>query len=262
MQKVSITINDRGLNPVLVYLPGIHGDTTLITSFREQVRSRLCLLEVAYPYATEWSLEQYADSVEEALVSNGINKCWLLAESFGSQVAWKLMGKKRGFDVQGIILAGGFVRHPFILGVRIVRFFTRRLSLGAIKAFLKCYVFLCRIFVRKKPSNIRPIEDFSSKRASIIDRDSIVARYTLIIENDHREIARTVRCPVYYLTGYWDVIVPWVPVYQWLKKNCPGFKEKRVILRADHPVLAVAPEQSAEIILNWLESSASKTKLD
>jgi hypothetical protein len=50
--------------------------------------------------------------------------CWILGESFSSQVAWELLaqqallGSAKGFACEGLILVGGFVRHPWPWGVR------------------------------------------------------------------------------------------------------------------------------------------------
>jgi hypothetical protein len=46
--------------------------------------------------------------------------------------------------------------------------------------------------------------------------------------------------------------VPWPFVHPWLRRNCPGFRERQVIFNADHNVLGTAPQQSADYILRWM----------
>lgn len=73
--------------PTLIYLPGIHGDWTLITRFRKALASRRRLVEITYPRTRVWSLTDYAKAVECALLEHGVTAGWLLGESFGSQPA-------------------------------------------------------------------------------------------------------------------------------------------------------------------------------
>src|SRR5438876_5204853 len=152
--------------PTLVYLPGMHGDWTLVSSFRAAIASRVRFVEFTYPHTTMWSLDDYARGIEGMLLAKGIERGWLLGESFGSLPAWQLVGRflnrpgaqyesrptpspsqegsqrsdptrqfpsleglgvgfsassvgePVGFQTQGLILAGGFVRHPVIWAVR------------------------------------------------------------------------------------------------------------------------------------------------
>ena len=104
--------------PTLIYLPGLHGDWTLVGSFRRALGGRVRFVEVTYPRTLTWSLEDYARGVETALAEQGITRGWLLGESFSSQVVWSLVARER-FQIEGVILAGGFVRHPMRWGVRL-----------------------------------------------------------------------------------------------------------------------------------------------
>src|SRR5437867_13355649 len=117
--ELKIRMHGEASLPALVYLPGMHGDWTLVSSFRAAVAGRLRFVEFAYPRTTTWSLDDYARAVEERLLANGIQRGWLLGESFGSQPAWQIIRRARtGFRPLGLILVGGFVRHPLIGAVR------------------------------------------------------------------------------------------------------------------------------------------------
>ena len=48
-------------------------------------------VEFTYPRTQTWSLAEYASAVDAALIRNGIQRGWLLGESYGSQVAWALL---------------------------------------------------------------------------------------------------------------------------------------------------------------------------
>src|SRR3569832_1550836 len=98
-------------NVTLVYLPGVHGDWTLVGGFRRAVLGRVRFVEVCYPRTRTWSLGEYAAQIEKALREAGISRGWLLGESFGSQVVWELLRQNR-FKAEGVVLAGGFVRNP------------------------------------------------------------------------------------------------------------------------------------------------------
>ena len=82
-EKLEMRIyGDRSL-PTLIYLPGLHGDWTLVGSFRRALAGRVRFVEVTYPRTLDWSLDDYARGVETALAEQGIARGWLLGESFG-----------------------------------------------------------------------------------------------------------------------------------------------------------------------------------
>lgn len=93
--KVSVRIHGSTDLPTLIYLPGIHGDWTLVASFRAALGGKVRFVELTYPRAADWTLADYAQGIESTLAESGITGGWLLAESFGSQPAWELI---RRFD--------------------------------------------------------------------------------------------------------------------------------------------------------------------
>src|SRR5438876_7314022 len=92
-EHLQIRIHGDASLPTLIYLPGLHGDWTLVTSFRLAIAGRVRFVEFTYPRTLTWSLDDYAAAVAAELHANGIERGWLLAESFSSQVAWTLIGK-------------------------------------------------------------------------------------------------------------------------------------------------------------------------
>src|SRR3989454_8807092 len=94
-EDLKMRVHGDALLPTLVYLPGMHGDWTLVSSFRAAIAGRVRFVEFAYPRTVTWSLDDYAAAIEEALLANGIERGWLLGESFGSQPAWAIIQRER-----------------------------------------------------------------------------------------------------------------------------------------------------------------------
>lgn len=249
--------------PLLVYLPGIHGDWTLVPAFRCSVCPPLGFVELAYPDRVDWTMADYASAVELALARLQIRRCWLLAESFGSLVAWGLLERLQPQDgagpdasrltcsVQGLILAGGFVRHPCPLGARALAALGRRLPDSVHRTLLRGYARMAGWRHRHAPETRDNVTEFLERRTSE-NRRAIHARLQLVARADYRTVAARTRLPVHALAGFWDPLVPWWLVWPWLRRHCPGFQEARMFWRADHNVLGTAPRPAAAAVLAWV----------
>jgi pimeloyl-ACP methyl ester carboxylesterase len=255
---VEIRVHGRPGGPVVIYLPGLHGNWTLIGAFRKEIAPHARFVELAYPPTLAWSLDEYAAAVERVLAEHGIAGGWLLAESFGSQVAWRLLHRRR-FNALGLILAGGFVRHPARWGARMAERIVGGASLAAVVRVLFGYARVSRLRFRRSPETVAGIEEFV-RGFTEEHRRAATHRLRLVAENDPRRFAREVEVPVYALAGAIDPIVPWPWVKRWLKKNCPAFRESRLLWPADHNVLGTAPERSARQIMRWLNAGANGSR--
>src|SRR4029079_1896191 len=87
-EQIQIRVHGEANQPTLIYLPGLHGDWTLVSSFRAALKNRVRFVEITYPRTIVWSLHEYAAAVAIALGAHQIHQGWVLAESYGSQVAW------------------------------------------------------------------------------------------------------------------------------------------------------------------------------
>ena len=252
--QVQIRVHGDTSQPTLICLPGLHGDWTLISSFRAAVRGRIRFVEITYPRTTDWSLHQYAAAVTKALAANKIRQGWILGESFSSQVAWAILeqAEQNGFQMQGLILAGGFVRHPFMAGVSLARMINRAMPMWLLRTFCWVYARYAKFRHRRASQTLASISEFVQNRTNEPDRQAICHRYNVIEDNDLRPISRKSHLPIYQLCGFFDPIVPWPFVRPGLKRNCPGFRGCKIILRAAHNVLGTAPEISARYILGWM----------
>ena len=126
-RELQIRIDGEASLPTLIYLPGLHGDWTLLAGFRELAKTRFRLVQFTDPRSLSWTLEDYAREVDGALKKAGVASGWILAESYSSQVSWawlKLVQEKAAeFEFEGMILAGGFVRYPIWLNLIVARTF-------------------------------------------------------------------------------------------------------------------------------------------
>ena len=244
--------------PTLIYLPGLHGDWTVVGGFRRAMSGRVRFVEFTYPRTLEWSLDDYARAVLAALREKGISRGWLLAESFGSQVGWALLkqieeqrcAERESFKADGLILAGGFVRHPFMPGVWLAE--AGLWSIGPLFVFVFAWLYGAVMALRacREPEQRDEVREFVGRR-TWADVRAWAWRATLIRRNDPRPIARATTLPVYYLSGLVEFIVPWGPVWWWLRRNCPGLRDVRLIF-SDHAILPTTPRKCARHVAEWM----------
>lgn len=252
--ELQIQVHGDAGQPTLVYLPGLHGDWTLVSSFRVALGKRVRFVEFTYPRTVAWSLEDYARAVLDQLAARDIPDAWLLAESFSSVVAWELLRHARAakLDVRGIILAGGFVQYPFAAMVRMARTLNRMIPLWMIKVLCWFYGHYAVLRHRRAPETLECVAEFVRRRSEEADRQAICYRYDLILQSDARALVQTAGVAVYQICGFADPIVPWYPVRRWLKQHCPTCKDWRLIWGADHNVLGTAPRAAADQVVEWM----------
>jgi pimeloyl-ACP methyl ester carboxylesterase len=289
-EGIRLRVHGDASLPTLVYLPGLHGDWTLVSSFRAAVAGRARFVECAYPRTATWSLEDYAGAIAAALAAHGIERGWLLGESFGSQPAWQLIARclsadppasrmgasallasaSQGgappatavFRPEGLILAGGFVRHPVPPGVRLLRRLNAGVRTSTLARLLRLYAVYARVRHHHARATLNALDEFVSNRLAPGDAEAIVHRLDLIASNDPRPVARQTRLPVRYLAGLVDPLVPFPFVRVWLWRHCPGYGGGRTLFNADHNVLATAPQASATQILAWMKAKGSVLMID
>ncbi len=253
-EELKIRLHHPDAAPTLIYFPGLHGDWTLVRSFRRALEGRVRFVEMTYPRTLTWSLHEYAAAVEVALAEQGISSGWLLGESFGSQVVWAVVERKR-FQVDGAVLAGGFLRHPMPRGARMAERLVGRIPISFVKPILAAYEVIGRFRYRRAPEVLADLAEFVSRRTDL-DRRAAEHRLRLVAENDPRHVPRDINLPVYALTGILDPIVPWPWARRGLKRHCPSLRDYKVLWRADHTVLASAPQAAAHAVLQWITTQA------
>lgn len=258
-EELQIRLYGNSELPALIYLPGLHGDWTLVGSFRRALKDRVHFVEFTYPRSLTWRINDYRDAIENALLQHNITRGWLLAESFGSQPAWPFLERnsaagKGTFQVDGLILAGGFVKHPWRWGPGALRWIGRMTPMWLYHVELKIYAWYSRFRHRHAPEVLETIPEFLSRR-TVLDRQAMQQRLTLLDDYDPRDVARQTRTPIYYLAGAVDPLVPWPLVRRWLRKNCAAYRGGKTLWLADHNVLATSPNRAAELVLKWMRES-------
>jgi pimeloyl-ACP methyl ester carboxylesterase len=249
-ETLRLRVHGQAGQPTLIYFPGLHGDWTLVGSFRHALARRVRFVEMTYPRTREWSLDDYAAAIEQELADLGIERGWLLGESFGSQVVWPLVGRGR-FRAEGVILAGGFVCHPMLWAVRFAERVAGNIPLAVITRILFGYARVARFRYRHSPEVLASLDEFISRRTEL-DRQAAVHRLHLITTGNPGSTAQGTRLPVYALTGVLDPVVPWCFVRGWLRKNCPALRDYRIIWHADHNVLGTGADAAARQVLDWM----------
>jgi pimeloyl-ACP methyl ester carboxylesterase len=268
IESLQLHVHNQGLAPTLIYLPGMHGDCTLLAGFRQALAGRACLAEFTYPRCEDWAVNDYARKVAALLMGRGLTRGWLLGESFSSQVAWALIGQTQKTDLtrssratdstaapfapEGLILAGGFVRHPLPFAVALGGQVSRHIPTRLLRRLCEVWASSAARRSKECPETLAGLREFVERRTNELDRRAITRRYGLLLETDSRPVARRAGLPVFLLAGRNDPVVPWPWVRAWLCRHCPGFRDSRVIPRAGHAVLLDAPKESADQILRWI----------
>ena len=248
-EKIELRIYGDASLPALVYLPGLHGDWTLIGGLRAAVAGRVRFVEMTYPRTLTWSLDNYAAAIEEALLQHGISSGWLLGESFGSQPLWAIVARGK-FQAQGIILAGGFVRYPNLGFMRLLEKMPGDIITRLFVRVIFGYAKIVWIRYRHSPETLATLNEFIARRTPE-DRHAAVHRLHLVVGNDPRETAMKTKVPVYAISGILDPIVPWPQVRHWLRKKCPALRDYKIV-RSDHNVLNTGRAEAVKQILRWM----------
>ena len=259
---VELRIHDPKLHPTLVYLPGLHGDWTIATPLAGALAGQLSLVTVTYPRTETWTLADYGAAVGRSLPAHGIHRAWILAESFGSQVAWQLFESTQtphGFRAEGLILAGGFVRHPWPAAVRACARLLAVTPPVLFRTLPKPSLAWARFRLPASIATHAALAEFLHRRTAS-DQRAMVHRLRLLAGNDPRPIAQSVTAPVYHLAGWFDPIVPAPLVRHWLQHHCPGFRGSRTLKTADHSVLLITAEIAARQILAWMQGSRAESR--
>ena len=256
-EQLQLRIAGDASQPTLIYLPGLHGDW-LRSSLKLQARNS-ATAPASWKSPTSrtltWSLEDYAANIEAALAAQGITRGWILAESFGSQILWPMVARGK-FQIDGVILAGGFVKHPIRACVRLAEKCGRGIPLRWLIWIMFTYAKIARYRYRHSPETKASIQEFIARRSVELDRQAAVHRLQLVAASDFRDIAQSAKnSPLHAITnGAMDPIVPWFWVRSWLRRNSPALREYKINWRADHNVLSTAAQTSADQVVQWMKS--------
>jgi hypothetical protein len=161
------------------------------------------------------------------------------------------------FQVDGLILAGGFVRHPAPWGANLCAWCGTRMPIALIRTLLQGYAMLAPWRFRKHPEIAdciwKYVDAFTENR-----RKALVYRLQLVAQSDFRFAALQTDGPVFGLSGFWDPVVPWAVVRACLRRNCLSLKDYKILWRADHNVLRTGADAAAKLVLRWMGAEPSQ----
>lgn len=244
--------------PVLIYVPGIHGDWTPMWRIRELLNQKLRLVEIAYPRAPEWSLDDYTARLFDLFESQNIASAHLLAESFGSLVGWDFALKHPG-RVRSLILAGGFCSTPGRLRVAMAWLFQKLVPSALLDRMIDCYlVFLIR---KRLPKDAFSPEDFFPSSRTRRGHQAIARRLEIIKRTDVRKLLGGLRLPILYLGGSLDLVVPVRREIRCLSRNLhENCAFRPVLLKgAPHAIVPARFREVTGLITDWIAEQEAKT---
>lgn len=238
----------------LLYLPGLHGDSTLVGGFREATRDLGRFLEVGYPRDGGDDPSSLGAAVAERLDGHVDRPVWIVAESYGSLVAWELLRRRADWPRGSrLLVAGGFVRHPWPAGVQIAR----SVGLATPRPLRGFLIDLHRWTLGRLapgfPDRPAAWRRFRDARLVPGDAEAMGRRLAAIGTADARDVAGAVTLPVHHASGLWDPVVPWGAVRRDLRRGCPGYRGTRLFLRSDHALLVAEPEAVAGWMATWTD---------
>lgn len=246
------------MKPTLIYLPGLHGESSLFSGLHDAASGALQVEKIDYPRAGCQGVSELGEHVLQTLVRRGIRRGWVLAESFGSLVIWELVERifqstAHEFQVEGIILAGGFIRHPRPRMVARLRTLVGWVPDWAYRSAWHISGRLLATWYWRNPGRVASVKEFVRHRCLPGDRSTLDQRAAWIVISDPRSSAAHFPGPVFQLSGGWDFIVPWGPVTRELQKITPGYRGRCLIWSANHGVLFEQPDACVKQILRWIQ---------
>ena len=190
--------------PVIVYLPGVHGDWTPQVGARPIISRDFHFVETAYPRVEHWTIEDYALALTELLDALEIESAHLVGESFGSLVAWQF-GIANPHRVRSFTLVGGFSRPPRFRVAAAAAVALKSLPTRLLESGIDVYV-----AGKTAAGEHREIFQAGAYPAArtLRGRRATANRMSIIQKAEFRDQLKEVRFPVRYLGGARDVIVP------------------------------------------------------
>lgn len=239
--------------PVIIYLPGLHGDWTLMGELRPLLTGRARLVEVAYPHASAvWGLSDYAARLRAQFLRLELPPAHLLAESFGSLVALRYAMRHREC-VRSLILAGGVTRSPGALRMALMRALFAVFPVGMIDRMVERFR---RELPRRghDPALFQCLGELFPAGRSARGKRASQRRLEIVQRADLRPGLGELRLPVFYLGGGRDSVVPVRREIKTLRKRLPAESRFRseLLPKAPHPILPARPRECAELIGGWI----------
>ena len=245
--------------PPAIFLPGVHGDWTLLKRARPILADKLRLIEITYPRAGSWNLGEFSRALEDLMDVLELDSAHLIAESFGSLIGWQF-GLECPSRVRSMVLVGGFCQPPGPQRIGLAKTALSLLPSFILEKGIDLYTSRRAFYLDFAYSDLggMPIPYFATRSAR--GRRATVNRLSIIERADFRPHLNRIRFPIRYVGGANDQVVPVRREVETLKRRLPaecGF-QSHVIPGGRHAILASHPEPSARRIVDWVVQSDSQ----
>ena len=235
----------------LIYLPGVHGCWTPLDKARATFNEHCELIEIAYPFFDDWSLEHYADALLHLAHDLDLESFHLVGESFGSLVGWQF-GLSHPSRIRSFTLIGGFSQPP---GMYMAASAGMGLSVLPAVAFDKIVdAYVSYKTVKGEPRTVASGTAYPGVRGAR-GQNATANRMKLIQAADFRKDLPRVSFPVRYIGGSKDRVIP-------VKREIRTLEEQLsertafdhfLIPGAPHAIIASHPIETADKVVHWIE---------
>lgn len=237
-------------SPPILYLPGVHGDWTPQTRTRNIVSNDFHFVETAYPRVASWSIDDYAQALNDLLNQLGIESAHIVGESFGSLVGWQF-GISEPKRVRSFTLVGGFSQPPRFRVAGAAAMALKTLPTTVLESAIDFYV------ARKSAmGQHRETFDSGAYPATRSDqgRQATARRMAIIQASEFRDRLGEIAFPVRYLAGAHDIVVPVRREIATLLSNLPPAADfqSELIPKGQHSIVSSHPAETAENIMRWV----------
>ncbi|MEO2094456.1 MAG: alpha/beta hydrolase [bacterium] len=237
--------SDRGVGLPVVYVPGIDGTGALLLGLEERIERNKRLLTIRYdmsPEPTPGSYEELAASVAEVIRRAGVERCLILAESFGGAVALRLAADHPEI-VGGLMIINSFAYFPERINIEFALRMTQVMP-NPIFHFARLWIAPMRLFGQRRDP--QALLDFRALKGSEFDA-GYCRRMKMIKNLDMRSRLALVKQPTALYAGDADKIVSSVGCLSDIKRVLSD-ATLEIIPGGGHLILPLAAEPWVERI--------------
>ncbi len=230
---------DRGAGLPIVYIPGIDGTGALMLGLEARLAAEFRLVSLAYELDGEPAQDSYAGlaaSVARVIRSRGIQRCIVIAESFGGAVALQLALDQPEL-VAGLMIVNSFAYYPERSRLEVALKLSPLVPEAAFQFGRKWFA-PRNLFGRRRDA--QALDDFRALPGAFFD-EGYVRRMQMIKDLDLRPRLAELRLPVALFASDADRIVPSVTCMRELKAALSA-ATLEVLPGGGHLVLPLAEE--------------------
>lgn len=239
--------------PPIVYVPGIDGTGQFLMDTEKRLSKRFQVHTANYSGSdASRGVEGLADDLEAAVAERGLERCLVLAESFGGPVAisWALRHPER---VAGLALVNTFARYPHRLRLGLARLGAPVMGAGLFRMGRSLATGRALFGELGTPEIL---ERFRELGEGAVRMDAAYrARLSAVAQVDLRGRLSEIQCPVLLVAGGQDRVVPSVRLAKEMDESLVDTR-RREVGPGGHLLLPLELDWSA-----WLFELAARSGL-